>query len=168
MSKTPPLLADETLERVLRHGRANGAAVLVVGTVFALLGAAAGAVPPVMAWLLVAGTGAMALHGATLLKHGDARGLNWLISSQTVCLAFILSYCAWQLAHVDLSSLRAALTDDMRASVKETGLTEDEFLLLSYRLTYVLVAFMALIYQGTKAAYYLRRREAVIAALGSE
>lgn len=141
---------------------------MTVGSVFALLGAVAGEPVPVMAWLLVAGTGAMALHGGTLLNGGEPRGINWLIGGQLFCMGFILSLCAWQLTHVDLSPLRAAMTSEMRESVKQTGLTDEEFLLLSYRLTYAFVAFVTILYQGSMALYYQRRRAAVIAALESE
>ncbi len=82
--------------------------------------------------------------------------------------SLILSLCAWQLTHVDLAPLRAAVTDDMRSSFKQTGLTEDEFLLLTYRLSYGILALVALLYPGGMALYYHRRRAAVTAALMSE
>jgi hypothetical protein len=162
--KTPPLRSDETLERVLRHARSNGMGVLIVGSTFALLGATAKEIVPVMSWLLVAGTGAMTLHGASLLAHGRTRGLNWLVGSQLFCMAFILALCGWQLTHVDLSPLRAAMDAKMQESVKETGLSNDEFLLISYRLTYAFIALVTVLYQGGMALYYLRRRDAVFAA----
>lgn len=168
MSKSPPLLPTEALERVLRHARLNGTWVLAMGGTFALIGATGGEYVGVMAWLLVAGTGAMALHGATLLHEGEPRGTDWLVGGQLFCLALILSLCAWQLTHVDLAPLRAAVTDDMRSSFKQTGLTEDEFLLLTYRLSYGILALVALLYPGGMALYYHRRRAAVTAALMSE
>jgi hypothetical protein len=168
MPKAPPLLPEEALERVLRHARLNGMWVLVVGSTFALLGASGGELLGVLAWLLVAGTGAMALHGATLLHQGEPRGTDWLVGGQLFCLTFILALCAWQLTHADLTPLRVAVTDDMRASLKQTGLTEDEFLLLSYRLTYGLVALGAILYPGGLALYFHRRRDAVTTALTAE
>jgi len=165
MTKTPPLLPDEALERVLRMARLNGTWVLVVGSFFALLGAAAGDVIGALAWLLVSGTGAIALHGGTLLQEGEPRGIRWLVGSQLFCLGFVLILCTWQLTHVDVTPLRAAVTTEMRASLAQTGLAEDEFLLLTYRLTYGLVAVGALLYPGGMALYYHRRRHAVRAAL---
>jgi len=166
MSSSPPLLPFETLVRVLRHARRNGTWLLVIGSVFGLLGAAAGEVPGALAWLLVAGTGALTLHGATLLAGGEPRGLRWLVGGQLFCMAFLLALCAWQFTHVDLTPLRAAVTADLRASLAQTGLTEDEFLLLSYRLTYAVVALIALLYPGGMALYYHRRRDAVVEAMG--
>lgn len=165
MSAKPPLLPSETLERVLGHARLNGAWVLIVGSTFGLIGAAGGEVLGALAWLLVAGTGAMALHGVTLLNHREPRGTNWLVGGQLFCMAFILALCGWQLTHVDLAPLRVAVTADMRTSLAQTGLTEEEFLLLSYRLTYAIVALIAILYPGSMALYYHRRREAVAAAV---
>ena len=168
MPANPPLLSAETLDRVVRHARLNGMWVLVAATFLALLSAAGGEATKVVVWLLVAGTCAMALHGSGLLNQGYARGMNWLISAQLFCLACILAYCGWQLRHVDLTPLREAMTAEMRTSVKQTGLTDEEFLLLSYRLTYALVAFIATLYLGCMALYYQRRRNVVIAALTEE
>jgi hypothetical protein len=161
VANIPPLLPDETLERVLRHARANGTGVMMVASMFALLGAVGGEVAHVLAWLLVAGTGAMALHGATLIRHGESRGVNWLISGQVICMLFILSLCGWQLTHIDLAPLREAMSSEIQNSVKQTGLTEDQFLLISYRLTYAIIALATILYQGSMAVYYARRREAV-------
>ncbi|MDB6170361.1 MAG: hypothetical protein JWM88_3225 [Verrucomicrobia bacterium] len=168
MSSSPPLLSDETLVRVLRHARANGTGVLMVASMFALLNAVGGEIIAVLAWLLVAGTGAMSLHGASLLDHGQPRGINWLVGSQLFCMGLILSLCAWQLVHVDLEPLRAALTSDLKTSVQQTGLTENEFLQLSYRLTYAFISCATLLYQGSMALYYLKRRAAVAAAFPAE
>jgi len=168
MTKSPPLLPTEALERVQRHARLNGTWVLAMGGTFALIGATGGELIGVLVWLLVAGTGAMALHGASLLQQGEPRGTGWLVGGQLFCVCFILSLCAWQLTHVDLAPLHAAVTDDMRGSFKQTGLTEDEFLLLTYRLSYGILALVALLYPGGMALYYQRRRAAVTAALTDE
>ncbi len=168
MASSPPLLPDEALPRVLRHARLNGTWVLLVASTFALVGALGGEPIPVIAWLLVAGTGAMALHGAGLLAGGEVRGINWLVGGQLFCMAFLLALCAWQLTHVDLTPLRAAVTADIRESYTKAGLTEDEFLLMSYRLTFGFVALVALVYPGSMALYFHRRRHAVEAAVDSD
>ena len=168
MPAHPPLLSAETLDRVLRHARINGTWVLVIATMLAFLGALGGEKAKVLVWLLVAGTGAMTLHGGALLNQREPRGINWLVGAQVFCLTFILSYCAWQLTHVDLTELRAAMTKEMHASLEQTGLTDEEFLLLSYRLTYAFVSFVATLYLGSMAIYYSRRRAAVAAALIEE
>lgn len=168
MSDLPPLLPHETLARVVGQARLNGTWVMVIGSTFGLIGAAGGEVFGCLTWLLVAGTGAMALHGGSLLHDGESRGLNWLVGGQAFCMAFLLALCGWQLTHVDLTPLRAALTPDLRASLDQTGLSEQEFLLLSYRVTYAFVALVAVGYPGTMALYYHRRRPAIAAALEAE
>jgi len=61
------------------------------------------------------------------------------------------------------------LTDEkMRASIAETQMSEDEFLLLSYRLGYGIVALVAILYPGGMALFYYRRRLAVAEALREE
>ena len=164
----PPLLPSETLERVLRRAQFDGTGVLAVGSFFALMGAAAGDVVGVMAWLLIAGTGAMALHGATLLREAEPRGVHWLVGGQVFCMTVILSLCAWQLTHADIEPLRAAVTSEMRSSIAQTGLTEEQFLLLTYRFTYGVIATGTLLYQGGMALYYRRRRRAVTAAVAAD
>ncbi len=168
MTSPPPLRPEEALARVLRQARLHGTWMLVVGGSFALVGAAGGEQLGALAWLLIAGTGALALHGGALLGAGEARGLTWLVGGQLLCLGFLLALCAWQLTHVDLAPLHAAVTSELRTSLAQTGMTEDEFLLLSYRLTYGLVALLALAYPGGLALYYHRRRAAVTAALNAE
>lgn len=162
------MLPHETLDRVVGQARLNGTWVMVFGSTFGLLGAAGGEVFGCLTWLVVAGTGAMALHGGSLLNDGEARGLNWLVGGQVLCVAFLLTLCGWQLTHVDLTPLRAALTPDIRESLAQTGLSEQEFLLLSYRVTYAFVALVALCYPGAMALYYHRRRGAIAAALEVE
>lgn len=142
--------------------------MMIVASFFALLGATAGEVGSVLSWLLVAGTGALTLHGASLLWRGHERGLNWLVGGQLFCMAFILSLCAWQLSHMDLEPLRANVTDKMRESFKQTDLTEDGFLRLSYWMTYGFFAVFTILYQGGMALFYHRRRAAVTAALQAD
>ena len=47
-------------------------------------------------------------------------------------------------------------------------LTEDLFLQQMYTMNYTLLGLMTLIYQGSMAVYYTRRREAVVRALAGE
>ncbi|MBS0662034.1 MAG: hypothetical protein JSR48_02130 [Verrucomicrobia bacterium] len=168
MPTLPPLLPSETLERVVGQARLNGTWVMVIGSTFGLIGAAGGEVVGCLTWLLVAGTGAMALHGGSLLHDGETRGLNWLVGGQLFCMAFLLALCGWQLTHIDLAPLQAALTPDIRESLGQTGLSEREFLLLSYRVTYALIALVAVCYPGMMALYFHRRRAAIAAALDGE
>jgi hypothetical protein len=160
----PPLLAEEVLARVLRVARMDGLGVLWVATFFALTAAGVGDVTGAVAWLLLAGAGAIALHGAVLLRAAEARGLNWLIASQLLFIAVVFVYCAVRLAHYDPASLREALTPEMKVSLAQANYGEEEFLLVVYRTTYGLMAGIALLFKGGLSVYFLRRRPAIASA----
>ena len=166
--KPPPFLPDETLRRVLRVARLDGMSVAVIAGVFALISALAGDGLGAVVGLLVAGAGAIELHGATLLVHGEPRGMNWLISSQLFLLATIISYCALRLLHPGLTPLNAAVTDEMKLSLEAAGWTPDEFVRIVYTTTYAAVAIVTFFYQGGMALYYFRRRGPVARALAAE
>jgi hypothetical protein len=164
----PPLLPAEALRRVLRVAKLDGTSVLVIAGVFALLSALAGDFVGAVIGLLVAGAGAIELHGTTLLHHGEARGMNWLVGSQLFLLLTILGYCALRLTHPSFGPLRAAVTDDMKISLEAAGYTPDSFIRLVYNLTYAAVAIVTFFYQGGMAVYYHRRRGPVARALAGE
>ena len=163
--KAPPLLPEETLLRVLRIARLDGTSVLVIAGVFALISALAGDGLGAVVGLLVAGAGAVELHGATLIEHGESRGLDWLVGSQVFLLATVVGYCALRLYHPAMEPLQAAMTDEMKSSLETAGWTADAFVQFVYRTTYVAVAIVTFVYQGGMALYYVRRREAVTRAL---
>lgn len=166
--KAPPLLPEETLHRVLRVARLDGISVLVIAGVFALISALASDAVGAVVGLLVAGAGAVELHGATLLEHSEPRGMKWLVSSQLFLLATVIGYCALRLLHPAIEPLRAAVTDDMKTQLEAAGWTQDEFLRVIYNTTYFAVAVVTTFYQGGMALYYFRRREAVARALVAE
>ena len=166
--KAPPLLPEFVLHRILRVAQFDGMGVLAVAGFFALASAAAGDFPGAMIGLLVAAAGAIELHGAALLREGETRGMNWLVTSQIFLLAVVLGYCAMRLANVDLTLLREAMTSEMQTMLKQAGYTEEQFLRLVYRLTYQVFAGATVLYQGGMAIYYWRRRDAVIRALTEE
>lgn len=161
----PPLLPLESLIRVLRLARTDGLWALMVATFFALTSAAVGDLTGAAAWLLVAGAGAIELHGATLLREAELRGMNWLLASQFLLLFVVLAYCALRLAHYDPTAMRAAMTAETKASLVQAGYEPEEFLRTVYISTYSVMAGVAFIYKGCLARYFLRRREAVAAAL---
>lgn len=165
MSKTPPLLPEEALARVLRLARFDGLGVLVVSGLFAVLSALVGDRTGAFIGLLIAGAGAIELHGGGLLVHGDIRGMRWLVGSQLLLMVTLLGYCAFRLYNVDLELLRSAVTDDMKKQLKELGWTIDDFVLLAYNLTWKCLAAVTIVYQGGMALYYLRRRGPVAKAL---
>lgn len=169
--KTPPLLPEETLRRVLRVANMEGLSVLAIAGMFALASASMGDYQGTAIGLLAAASGAIELHGAALLQAGAARGTKWLIVSQPYLMAIILAYCAWRLSYVDpqyIAGLKTAAHsmygDGIRDRIAETGLTEPQYYALVYRLTFTAFALATLIYQGLMTLYYLRRRPALIAA----
>lgn len=164
----PPLLPAEALRRTVRLARLDGTTMLVIAGVFALasasgkdgLGAAVG--------LLVAGAGAIELHGATLLRAGAVRGVNWLVASQIFLMAVVLGYVGHRLGHVEVGPMRALLTDEQRVVIRQAGMTVDTFLTTVYRIVYDGVAVATVLYQGGMALHYLRRRGPIAAALAEE
>lgn len=139
--------------------------MLGIAGVFALASAAAKDFPGAIVGLLVAGAGAIELHGTTLLRGGAVRGVNWLVASQLYLMIVVLTYVATRLAHVDIAPLRALLTDEQRTVVQQAGLTVDVFLATVYRVAYEIVGAATVLYQGGMALHYLRRRAPIAAAL---
>ncbi len=166
MSKSPPFLSLEVLRRVLRVAHFDGTCVLAVAGALALASAAYHDFTGTGIGLLVAGAGAIELHGAAMMRHGDERGMRWLIASQLCLLVVILGYVGWQLSHVDVSLWRQALlTPDAKKLLKQYGMTEDEYLHSAYVFVYLAVGLLTLIYQGGMAIYYSCRQASVETAL---
>jgi hypothetical protein len=163
--KQPPLLPEETLHRVLRVARLDGMSVAFIAGLFALFAALAGDGLGAVIGLLVAGAGAIELHGATLIEHGERRGMNWLIGSQLFLLVTVIAYCVLRLVHPGMGQLLAAVTDDMKTSLESAGWTPERFVSFVYNTTYYAVAVLTFFYQGGMALYYYRRREPVARAL---
>jgi hypothetical protein len=166
--KAPPLLPEETLRRVLRVARLDGMSVLVIAGLFALISALFRDGLGTVVGLLVAGAGAVELHGAKLLEHGSPRGMNWLVTSQMLLLATVIGYCGLRLLHPAVESLRAAVTDDMKIQLEAAGWTQDAFIHFIYTTTYAVLAILTFFYQGGMALYYWRRRDPVARALTPE
>ena len=161
----PPLLPEAALHRVLRLARIDGLGVLWLATFFALTAAAVGDLPGAVAWLLVAGAGAIELHGVVLLRGTEKRGLGWLIASQLLFMGAVFAYCVFRLTHYDPTTLREALTQEMKATLTQANYDQEDFLLTVYRTTYGLMAGVALIYKGGLTVYFLRRQTAVTTAV---
>jgi acetolactate synthase regulatory subunit len=166
--KTPPLLPEETLYRVLRVANFNGFSVLAVAGMMTLAVASTGNYGGAAIGLLIAASGAIELHGAVLLKSGNERGMQWLIVSQPYLLVVVLGYCGLRLANYDPTELQAAMTTNLRTAIAQAGYEEEVFLRMVYVGTYVVFAFVTFIYQGLMTMYYYRRRGPVTAALEAQ
>ncbi|HVU35111.1 MAG TPA: hypothetical protein VHE61_16880 [Opitutaceae bacterium] len=165
MTRTPPLLPEETLMRVLRMARINGLGMLVVAGFFSVLSAMAGDYVGTMAGLIVAGGGALEVHGGTMVAHQDSRGMNWLVSSELVALVGILAYCAVRLVHVQIPPVPDDLKATLALDAQQLGMTVEQLLVRTYRIGFEIIAVLSVVYQGGIALYYARRRRAVQRAL---
>ncbi len=165
MTSVPPLLPEETLARVYRLARMDGLSVTLIASVFAVMAALARDIPGASVGLLVAGAGAVELHGTGLLRFGDARGMNWLVASQIFLLGSVLAYCAVRLFHLEVPPIPAELQDMVATSAAQLKMTPEAYLRFVHRLTLWIVASVSILYQGGMAIYYLRRRDAVTRAL---
>ena len=169
--KAPPILPEVTLHRVLRVARFDGISMAAIAGLFALVSASAHDVTGAIIGVLVAGAGAMELHGASQLHGGSAGGMRWLITSQFCVMVVILGYVTWRLGHPDpllQAAFRAALKDEQRQVLVQTGVSEAEFVQMGSRMVYFGVGLATLLYQSLMMLYYARRRGAVEQALGGE
>ncbi|MFM8336556.1 MAG: hypothetical protein ACKODK_13440, partial [Opitutaceae bacterium] len=162
----PPLLPEETLERVERLARFDGLSLLLLGALFAVPAAAVRDVPFAIIGLLAAGAGAIELHGLGLLREGDARGLNWLIGSQPLLLGVIWCYCVLRLLFFEPPPMPEDMADLAKAGAAQWGMPVEEYFRRVNQFIVGAVAVIALFYQGGMTLYYLLRREAVTTALG--
>lgn len=167
--KSPPLLPAEILRRVLRLARFDGTSILMIAGSFAIASAIGHDSIGTYLGLAVAGAGAVELHGFGLLRGGRIEGMGWLVSSQMLLLAILFGYASWMLHHPDpqviLWMRRAIMTDQMKGLLAERHLSEDQLLGFYYQACYGLLGLLTLIYQGSMAVYYTRRRLAVAVAL---
>ncbi|HVW21407.1 MAG TPA: hypothetical protein VHC86_09340 [Opitutaceae bacterium] len=168
----PPFLPAEALRRVVRISRFDGLMVLTVAGAFAVASALTHDRTGTLVGLLVAGTGAVELHGAALLRHGFARGMRWLIGSQALLMAAVLGFAAWSLYHVDAETLNwmtaAAVAGPNQAKLAQMGISDADAGYLFYKTCFVSLAVATVLYQGGMIVYYLRRGSAVRTALSSE
>ncbi len=164
----PPPLPSEILFRVIRIAGLDGRLVLWTSGAFALISAAGHFSLGALTGLAAAGTGAIEVHGATLLARTDSRGLNWAIRAQLLLLLTILFYCIARLMTFDPVFIRSQLTPDIQAYIAQSGMTTDQFIILMrqfWLVAYIVVAVVSVIYQGGLAVYYARRRQAINQAL---
>jgi hypothetical protein len=142
----------------------DGLGVLWIATSFALTAAWQGEIAPAIVWLIMAGAGAVELHGTVLLREGHRRGLTWLVASQLLFIALALAFCAHQLTHYDPTALRQALTDEVKANLAQANYDQEKFLLMIWRTVYGAMAGATLLFKGGLALYFHRRRAAIAAA----
>ncbi|HEY1793469.1 MAG TPA: hypothetical protein VGG34_11170 [Opitutaceae bacterium] len=164
----PPLLPAEALKRVVRVARFDGMSVLSLSGGFALLSAGSKDVTGAVIGLLIAGAGALELHGSQLLRAG-ADGMRWLIGSQLYLLGIILCYVGYRLLHPDIAWMMPYMSGEAAEPFKEAaaqqGMSVPQLLTAAMEMFYILVAGLTILYQGAMALYYVRRRQVVTVAL---
>lgn len=164
----PPLLPEETLNRVARLARFDGLSVLVLGALFAVSAAAARDVPFAAIGLLAAGAGAVELHGLALLRQAEPRGMNWLVASQPFLFIVILAYCVLRATHFEMPPLPDKFRELAELSAQQWRMSLEDYFRMINTITAVTVSVVSLVYQGLMTLYYWRRRTAVRLALEAE
>ena len=168
MAKTPPPLPSEVLVRVLTVAARDGRVLLFLAGGCALLSAAAHEGFGALIGCIVAGLGALELHGVMLLRRGETRGIDWLIRSQLLLLATILVYAAVKVNSFDEAFWNARITPDVLGQLEQMNATRDQFLTMLrflYVGMYTLVGIVSIFYQGGMVFYYHRSRPAIAQAL---
>jgi hypothetical protein len=169
MAQKPPPLPHEILSRVLNVATFDGRLLMIVAGTLAIWHAANHQLTGAIVGVLVAGTGALELHGAGLLRHGDSRGTDWLVRSQLLLLATMLIYAATQLmrpAQEVLDELRRS--PEVVALLEQASIPQLQYAQFVNVLAYSIVGVVTLIYQGWMALYYHRRRAIIATALDEE
>lgn len=164
----PPLLPEETLARVTRLARFDGLMIVAFAGVFAIMSAVNGVTVAAAIGLVAAAAGAIELHGEGLLRHGEPRGITWLILSQPVLLFAILVYCAARLWYFPLPPIPDEMEPMLRLSAEQWGSSLETHVRFLNTLTCALLAGVSFVYQGWMTYYYFTRRHAVERALGAD
>jgi hypothetical protein len=167
-SQKPPPLPIEILMRVIRLASTDGRLVLWLSGCFALLSGAGHDIVGAIAGCAAAGAGAIEVHGSTLLRQGETRGLDWVIRAQLVLLASILIYAGARLVSFHPTLISSHITPDVQDKITDLGITREQFIAATrtlYMVVYAVVGFVSLIYQGGMVRYYVNRRTAIEQAL---
>jgi hypothetical protein len=169
----PPPLPLEILARVTRLARFDGTSILAVSGSVALLSAAYRDVTGATVGLLVAAAGAIELHGVGLLRTYNIAGMRWLVSAQVWLMGVVLVYVAYRFSRPDIEGFMQVVSagpvaDAFEQSAADAGETVRQYVLDAFRLFYVGVGVLTVVYQGGMALYYLRRRGAIQVAFDEE
>lgn len=171
MTKTSePAPAEKTVRRLIAFSRVNGWSVVIIAALGALAALALSDWSSVGVGVLLAGAGAMEVHGNRRLQCRDESGMRWLVRSQLAVLAIILVYCLARLGSFDRETATGNLTPDMAAVLNEAGISQQDILPLVqmvFYVTYGTVAIVTVVYQGGLALYYRRRRALVAEVLAA-
>ena len=149
--------------------------LLVIATGFAFGAALLHDVHGTIVSLLVAGAGAIELHGVGVLGHGEVARLRWLVTAQVYLMFVMLTYVLYSLQHADIAALRHLLQFDVRRhgrvprgaspGRRAIGHARGRVPPRPRRFLYLLVGLATVLVQGGMAVYYARRQPAISEAL---
>jgi hypothetical protein len=165
-----PTPDEKTYRRVMAVAAFDGWSIIGVAAFGSLLTLVLGDLGGLAVGALVAGAGAMELHGRKRLKRRDASGMRWLVRAQLFLLTVILVYCVSRLGSYDAETAMGNLTPDMAATLKESGLEPADvgpMVHTMFLVMYGSVAFVSVLYQGGMALYYRSRIARVTAAIAA-
>jgi len=151
---TPTNKPELALRRLSLMARVDGLVVCGVATLSTLIALANLNATTSAICLLAASAGAMEFVGGKRLGIRAAGATRLLVSSQLLLLSLIVGYCAWRYANPNIDYLRFALLEDSKRTLREAGISEDDFLRFLQKLIYACVALVSLCYQGGLAVYY--------------
>lgn len=158
MSKPPPLPAD-VLARVLRLARFDGWGLVIVAGGFGLLSAIFGDIVGTIVGGAAAGAGAIELRGSRLLQRGQQVAVKWLVASQLVLMATILTYALYCAFTYNEAWIRVRITQ-YGSMLADLGIPADQFATMARQavvLVYSTLAVVTIGYQGGMVIYYHRK-----------
>jgi hypothetical protein len=164
----PPLLPEAVFARVVRLATTDGLGIVIFAGMYAFLKASDGQPVAAILGLLATGAGAMELHGTGLLRHGEPRGITWLIACQPFLWCVIMAYCGFRLLHFQMPPVPDQFKSFIALSAEQWNMTIEEYARFVDRLTIGALALIASLYQGWMTWYFFTRRHAVSRALGEE
>lgn len=173
MRKSPPVLPEVKLTRVLRLARADSIAIIACSGASLLLSLAG------QNWVfagfsaLAIVAGAMEWNGLEQLRRRHLGGLHWIIGAQGCLYTVVLGYVLWRWRHFDPAAywaeIPAPAREQLLTQMSEAGLDPEadrELLLRTMNFVLCLVLFgVSSLYQGGLALWYRFQQEAVFSAL---
>lgn len=173
MTKSPPLLPEQKLGRVLKIARADSIGIIVCAGFSLLLAAAASAGVFAFFSALALVCGVMEWHGHARLRDGFAGGLQWLTGAQGCLYTVIVGYVLWRLNHFEAAELWAQVPEANRlefdAKLREAGFDPETdrtaFLQSVNVFICAVLVILSTVYQGGLTLWYTLQRKAIFTAL---
>ncbi len=170
MAQQPPLLPQETFERLLDVAYRDGRLLLFLGGAYGLLSALQRESASALLGCAIAGAGAWQIHGANLLAQGSLQGLAHLLRSQLLLPGLFALYLTLRFLSPPSAEALAALSPEQKAELL-TSLSEPQLIQVLRALYfgfYSVLALVGFLYLTSNFLYYYRRRQPVSLALHTD